>query len=110
MTLEQVMATYPNLGSFGFRPPSSEYLAADRIELIQTSDRVETIRTWIAQFPKTKEFNKRGTSYGLKHVAEKHLGYITNGQFIAAALLEGFDIQLCEPNAYLNISQRAWRS
>jgi hypothetical protein len=75
-------------------------------------------RVWLRQFNKTKTLNKRsGTSYGLKHVAEEDIGYITNGVFIAAAIAEGFRVKRCSdnsPNGRLNISKaargRGWRS
>jgi hypothetical protein len=46
-----------------------------------------------------------GTSYGLKHEAERWLGrYISNGALIAAAYLEGCLIERDGPNAYLSLS------
>ena len=60
---------------------------------------------------KRKTLNKRGTSYGLKHVCEKDIGYITNGVFIAAAIAEEFWVKRCDwssPNAWLNITTSAW--
>jgi hypothetical protein len=58
-----------------------------------------------------KSFNKRGTSYGLKHIAEHDMGYCTNGVFIAAAIAEGFRVRRegRSPNAVFNISTAAWR-
>jgi len=54
---------------------------------------------------------KKGGSHGLKHVAEKNVGYITNGVFIAAAIAEGFRaVRIGEtPNAWFNISTTAWK-
>src|SRR5271166_6416600 len=74
-------------------------------------------RQWLRQFTKTKAVNPRaGSSYGLKHVAEADIGYVTNGVFIAAAAAEGFIVKRCRPdspNAWFNISSRArsigWR-
>jgi hypothetical protein len=37
--------------------------------------------------------NKCGTSYGLKHWAEDSIGNVTNGVFIAAAIVEGFTVR-----------------
>jgi len=45
-------------------------------------------RRWLSQFGKLKSLNKRGSSYGLKHVAAHDIGYVTNGVFIAAAIAE----------------------
>ena len=66
---------------------------------------------WLRGQTKRKTLNKSGTSYGLKHVAERDVGYITNGVFIAAAVAEGFRVVRIRetPNAWLNISMAAWR-
>ena len=63
------------------------------------------------QFAKTKAFSDKGTSYRLKHVAERDIGYTTNGVFIAAAIAEGFAVRQYPdtPNAEINISAKAWR-
>jgi hypothetical protein len=68
-------------------------------------------RQWLSQFGRIKALNRRGTSCGLKHVAEHDIGYITNGAFIAAAIAEGFTVQRADdgPNACFNISTKAWR-
>jgi hypothetical protein len=60
--------------------------------------------------PKTKSINRRGTSYGLKHVAEYDIAYLSNGVFIAAATAEGFKVQRIAdtPNAWIAISSKAW--
>ena len=52
------------------------------------------------------------TSYGLKHLAEHLRGeYLTNGAFIAGALLAGFTSDVTTPdqlarNVHFNMSQR----
>jgi hypothetical protein len=64
-------------------------------------------RMWPNRFAKIKALNQTGTSYGLKHVAERDVGYLTNGAFIA----EGFAVRRVgdSPNAVFNISTKAWR-
>ena len=60
-----------------------------------------------------KSLNRRRTSYGWKHVAERwHKArgnpcYVSNGMFIAAALARGFRIERLpsDPNVYLNIPE-----
>jgi hypothetical protein len=57
--------------------------------------------------------SKHGTSYGLKHEAERWIGktysrdaeipYVSNGAFIAAAYLEGYTIEREGPNALLSL-------
>jgi len=46
-----------------------------------------------------------GYSYGLKHVVEKFIGYITNGDFIAACMSVGFAVvpEPESPNALIYI-------
>src|SRR5664279_3385139 len=70
-------------------------------------DGFQKAREWLSAFTKTSRFNRRATSYGLKHVAEHTIGYVTNGMFIAAALAEGFRIDPRGPSAYFNISRVA---
>jgi hypothetical protein len=69
-------------------------------------------RRWLRRFDKRKTLYQHGTSYGLKHVAEGTIGYVTNGVFIAAAIAEGFRVRRAGdgPNALLNIAARAWRT
>jgi hypothetical protein len=40
-----------------------------------------------------------GNSYGLKHVVEDFIGYITNGDFIAACMSIGFLVVVPEPES-----------
>jgi hypothetical protein len=66
-------------------------------------------RGWLRRFSKIKAVNRCGTSYGLKHVAEDDIGYVTNGCFIAAAIAEGFTVRCVEfgsPNASPHRSAR----
>jgi hypothetical protein len=60
---------------------------------------------WLRRHNKRKTINKSRTSYGLKHVAARDIGYITNGVFIAAAVAEDFRVVRIResPNAWLNV-------
>ncbi|WP_179353810.1 hypothetical protein [Winogradskyella vidalii] len=68
--------------------------------------KIEKIRAEIKKyFTKTKSFNLKRSSYGLKHELERHLGnYVTNGELIYAMYLEGYKIKRCDINCYFNIS------
>jgi hypothetical protein len=69
-------------------------------------------RAWLRRFPRLKRVNRRrGTSYGLKDVADREIGYLTNGVFIAAAIAEGFVVQRIKDgaNARIGISSAARR-
>jgi hypothetical protein len=118
--IEAVMVDHPELSDFGFgafgplnKSPEERdaFIAASRARMREPRSLVPfaLARDWLAQFRKIKGINRHGTSYGLKHVAEHAIGYVTNGVFIAAAIAEGFTIQRDGPNAYLNISMGAWR-
>lgn len=78
---------------------------------------------WLKDVRRTKNINKRHTSYGWKHIASNSLRkkygngddgkYISNGAFIAAAMDLGFVVRQCyinlipTPNAWINISETA---
>ena len=49
------------------------------------------------------------SSYGLKHVAEEEIGYVTNGVFIAAAVHCGFPYKLANgsENVLFGISKKS---
>lgn len=116
-----VMAAEPELTDFGFgvyrdaRQTDAERrqrFEDDRAALLdpRALNGFVRARDWLARQARTKGLNQYGTSYGLKHVAAHSAGYVTNGVFIAAALAEGFKVKRTGPNAYLNISKRAWTS
>jgi hypothetical protein len=118
--MERVLDREPHLGDFGFdvwdrRKTSLEMaaeLARQRDDILSSASLAAFIatRAWLRRHNKRKTINKSGTSYGLKHIAERDVGYITNGVFIAAAVAEGFRVVRDGdgPNAWLNISETAW--
>lgn len=61
-----------------------------------TPEGVEACRIFIREYCTDRQtINRKFTSYFLKHVAEKTInGYVSNGEFLKAALLEGYKIQL----------------
>jgi hypothetical protein len=58
---------------------------------------------------KVKAINKRYSSYGLKHLFEKKVGYLPNGVFIATMMYNGFRYKVYDksPNPCFNISDAA---
>jgi hypothetical protein len=56
-----------------------------------------------------KTINRRHSSYGLKHLAEPEIGYVTNGAFIAAAVHCGFSFETYpdSPNVCFGISEKS---
>jgi len=117
----RVMDENPNLSDFGFgvfdarlKSPSQRAaeLAENRNKLLETRslEQFGKARDWLAGKPRTIRVNpSAGSSYGLKHLAEHDIGYVTNGVFIAAALAEGFKLEVPRgsPNAWFNIGKRA---
>jgi hypothetical protein len=120
--MKAVLAGEPELGDFGFgiyhrdreksAKEQAEKLAWNRDRLREPKSLAAFLvtRVWLRQFRKLRHLNKTGSTYGLKHVAEHDVGYITNGVFIAAALAEGFRVKRIgyTPNGYVNIPMAAW--
>jgi len=121
--MARILEREPELGDFGFgvfgprrKTPAERAaeLAQNREWMMAPRSLVQFLaaRAWLRRFAKTKGINRRaGSSYGLKHVAEYTIGYLTNGVFIAAAIAEDFQVHRigAGPNAWFNISATAWR-
>ncbi len=77
--------------------------------LLDSSESFEKAVFWLKQVGKIKSFNPHRSSYGLKHLAEKDIGYITNGVFIAAAIHSGFKYKITpqNPNVQFNMSEKS---
>lgn len=97
--LAQVMADEPLLNSLGIgafgtpKPERMEVLSKRREELWNYVPDIEWCAAWLVEnIAPIKSINRRHSSYGLKHLAEKFSprGYITNGAFIAAAIIAGY--------------------
>lgn len=122
--IRQVAGHFPELTHFGFGVFDAHTLSpAERAARFRDSraamftpdafDELRRAHGWLGLQRRTRQVNRRaGTSYGLKHVAERAMGgYIANGMFIAAAVARGFVVRRAHggPNAYLGISQEAVR-
>lgn len=77
--------------------------------LLNSTDAFFKTCEWLSEIEKIKTINSKHTSYGLKHIAEKDIGYITNGVFIAAAIHCGFDFKTRagSPNVIFNMSEKS---
>lgn len=120
LTLAKVMMENVRLTDFGMGvydeyrlSPEARIKAfmTDRKDLAQSYEDVAWTISWIKNknIKEIKSFNKKKSSYRLKHLAEPESPkvYITNGVFIAAALLAGFKIDDSEPNPHFNMSERS---
>lgn len=112
--LASIMEKHPTLNDFGFGVPlqtlnkyKESYLHESRRSLLDSEPEFIKVCEWLSQIKMTKAINMKHTSYGLKHIAEKEVGYISNGLFIAAAIHSGFQFQISGPNARFNMSEKS---
>jgi hypothetical protein len=109
------------LCTFGYRVPrdrgetpeeAEARFLANRAEMLGEHGVDEFVRAaeFLSKFGRRKSLNRKRTSYGLKHDAERATGdYVANGMLIAAALAMGFSAERTHagsPNAYFNISSK----
>jgi hypothetical protein len=115
--MQDIMRREPELTDFGFGlfdgrkrtedEYETEFKRNRKIMLEPRSlEQFERARLWLRRQRKIKHMNLSRSSYGLKHIAEPDIGYVTNGIFIAAAIAEGFRIYADGPNARFNIGKR----
>lgn len=93
--IQRIMDEVPGLNDFGIgvynprrtKPEEREReLAEGKRVLLKSVDACNNVCEWLRQIDKIKTINNRHSSYSLKHVAEKDIGYVTNGVFITAAI------------------------
>ena len=118
--MKRILEQEPTLSDFGYGLSDFDKTQEERVarfrenreSICESRSLAQFVlaRGWLSQFTKLRSLNKRGSSYGLKHVAAHDIGYVTNVVFIAAAIAEGFSVQRIgdSPNAWLNISSAAW--
>ena len=115
--IETVVEKIPQLTDFGigiyqrFKGTREERLTEFKKQqeiLLNSEEAFYRVVEWLEDKPKRKSINYKHTSYGLKHIAEKKIGYITNGVFIAAMVHCGFDYKQISgsPNVRFNISEK----
>ena len=111
-TLREVAAAYPDLAAHGFdvryrtqvRPAFQEL----RRRLLEEEERFASARQWIQRrLRPIQSFNERRTSYGLKHICEAEIGYLTNGTFVAAMIACGYRVRRDGANAVFNVGERS---
>lgn len=99
--VEKVLADHPDLHIAGNGRPhrlptgkSYEQMLTDNRSGLtdeRSLERITAALRWLdSNVQPSRRFDRRNTSYGLKHIAEKKIGYLTNGHFIVAALLAGY--------------------
>jgi hypothetical protein len=114
-TFEQVLEELPQLTAFGIgvfwthRHRVGEF-EKERQALVSAKARVQEIAQWVFRnLEPQKGINTKHTSYGYKHIAEREIGYVANGEFIAAAVMVGFRYKLTPdfPNVKFNFTERS---
>lgn len=116
--IQRIMDEVPGLNDFGIgvydqrrkKPEEREKeLAEGRAHLLKSVDACNKVCQWLGQIDKIKTINDRHSSYGLKHVAEEDIGYITNGVFITAAIHCGFPYRIKpgRPNVEFGMSEKS---
>lgn len=116
--IQRIMDEVADLNDFGIgvfqqrRRPEDECrtkLAEGKRELLNSVDACNRVCEWLRQFDKIKTINDHRSSYGLKHIAENDIGYVTNGVFIAAAIHCGYPyrIEPGHPNVCFGISMKS---
>lgn len=121
LSLHDVMERAPTLTEYGLdlhwefrRKPREEWQAAfdrQRQHLAESGAAFDLCRDWISRnFEMQKTICYAATSYRLKHIAEREIGYISNGTFIAAMIACGYNWVPDGPNAYFNITRRSIRN
>ena len=97
-------------GGLGLTPDErAQQLETDKQALLRSAESCTKICIWLSELRPAKHF--RRSSYGLKHLAEPEIGYVTNGAFIVAAVHCGFPyrVKSGSPNVDIGISEMSLR-
>ena len=123
--LKALMDEHPTLNHFGIGHCSALYspnaspewndriLQGHREHLrVSIADVIWTVGWLRSNVEPIKTINRRHSSYGLKHLAElfrptDYICYLSNGVFIAAAMIVGYPFKLDPPNAMFGMSERS---
>ena len=84
-------------------------LQQDREQLLRREVECTKVYEWLCQMNKIRSINIYHNSYELKHLAERTIGYVTNGAFIVAAIHRGFECRRDRytQNIFINISNKS---
>lgn len=118
IALAMVLEKEPQLNSFGMGnferrlspQVARETLLKNKAELRNNVALVAKTIVWLEDnIQPINTINTSNSSYGLKHQAEKKIGYITNGMFIAAAMIAGYKYKIFRnsPNVHFGMSKKS---
>lgn len=118
--IDAVLAEHTDLTPYGFglypigEPlvDRRDVLRRERAKMLEPNvvEQVADAIRFLDAAGRQKMLNRRSTSYGWKHVAERWVGrYISNGAMIAAALIRGYTVKRCATgsSAFINIPRAA---
>ena len=101
--IKQIKKKYPKLTVLGF---SNKKVDGDSLE--DHLEEIKMVMNLLKGVEKRKTINLNHGSYELKHIAETILDtYISNGIFIVASLIIGFDIRIQGINCCFNMSSKS---
>jgi len=116
--IKSVIAKIPDLTDFGIgifegsrkltKEEWDREIEQNRNALLSSTEEFNKVCEWLNQVEQIKSINRKRTSYGLKHIVEVDIGYVSNGVFIAAAVHCGFAFDYGSgPNVQFNMSERS---
>lgn len=116
--IKRIMDKVPNLNDFGIgvynerkkKPDAREKeLAEGKTQLLDSVEACNKVCKWLSAVAKIKTINDNRSSYGLKHIAEVDIGYVTNGVFITAAIYCGYPyrVESGDPNVPFGMSEKS---
>lgn len=106
INLNEVLKTEPSLTPFGIEDPNKFDIKDQKFDA-EKIKQIETCVDWLKSKKLQKNFNKRTSSYGIKHIIEREQNtYIANGCFIAAVIKFGIPYKRKDnsPNIFVPIS------
>jgi hypothetical protein len=110
--LAEILAQHPTLTAVGFESISSADLTqaeaiAERRELLESVERFEAACIWIRKhLPLSPRSRRYFSSYVLKQIAEREMGYLSNGAAMLASGHRYLRQGAHNPNAYFPLSTR----
>jgi len=126
--IKKVFKEYPTLNSFGFgvfdsgvisKVEVAKQIVTGQSYIVENLQEVRLVASILLSINKRQSINTKLSSYRLKHWVERLFNgptsyagypvYISNGSFIVAAILMGFNIKRehGSPSAWFNVSSKS---
>lgn len=115
--IEDMINLIPELTDFGIGiypnrqgdMQNEDIFRESQLQLLDSFKAFDKAVNWLKKVEKISSFNTKRSSNNLKLLAERDIGYISNGIFIAAAIHSGFRFKLEpeSPNVQFNMSEKS---